>query len=103
MTCNRDCFNCIYKDCYANEVTSEETREQDLRDREARYDRLLTNTQRKQFRYNETEKGRERMRRYNHSDKGKEARKRYDQSEKGKERFRRYYQKKKLEKELQLS
>lgn len=37
-TCNRDCFNCRYKDCVVSTVTVEERQQQDNRDKKADVD-----------------------------------------------------------------
>lgn len=103
--CNRDCFNCTKEDCFVDEITEEEMREQDLIDREIRHENETDKRKRTQNKYNRSDKGKASRMRYAKSEKGKANMKRAQQrrieSGKNAEYCMRYYYKKKRERELQ--
>lgn len=77
MVCNMDCFNCTFDDCIND----------------------MSPRQIVMYRYNHSDKGKERLKKYEQSDKGKERQKRKQQKDiasgKNAERCKRYYQRKK--------
>lgn len=93
MSCNNDCFNCIYSDCIEDRLTKEEIGKQDALDKEIRFLRLDTNEQKKkksQKKYEQSEKGEIRRDFYEQSDKGKGRKDKYFKSQKGKEALKKY-------------
>lgn len=98
MRCNEDCFNCPFADCISDKLIDSERAAQDIFDKDVIKGRL-TGRKLVTYRYEQSDKGKERQKRYRNSEKGKEneKRKRAKKISSGKnaEYCRRYYERKK--------
>lgn len=76
--CDKDCFNCIYKDCICEDITGAEIEIINDEDAAIKWDNM-NRRQRALYKYENSPKGKERAERYNNSPKGKERAKKASQ------------------------
>lgn len=106
--CYPNCENCPYVDCRYDNITNEEISMQDDYDKEINSDiqrmRAISNNTLHFYKYNHSEKGKQRAKKYRQSEKGKANAKKRQQKciadGRNAKACKKYYYKKKAEKEL---